>query len=68
MDLQLKGRLALVTGSTAGIGLAIAQTLAHEGARVIVNGRQQAAVDAVVSDAPQNKSQEPVAQPEGTPQ
>ncbi|MBW8815014.1 MAG: SDR family oxidoreductase [Caulobacterales bacterium] len=48
MDLQLKGRLALVTGSTAGIGLAIAQALAHEGARVIVNGRRQDAVDAVV--------------------
>jgi len=48
MDLRLKGRLALVTGSTAGIGLAIAQTLANEGAWVIVNGRQQAAVDAVV--------------------
>ena len=47
MDLQLKGRLALVTGSTAGIGLAIAEALAREGARVIVNGRKQDAVDAV---------------------
>lgn len=46
MDLQLKGKLALVSGSTAGIGFAIAQTLAAEGARVIVNGRQQASVDA----------------------
>src|SRR5688500_5887966 len=45
MDLQLKGRRALVTGSTAGIGFAIARTLAHEGAAVIVNGRTQAAVD-----------------------
>lgn len=41
MDLQLKGKLALVTGSTAGIGFAIAQTLAAEGARVIVNGRTE---------------------------
>jgi NAD(P)-dependent dehydrogenase (short-subunit alcohol dehydrogenase family) len=49
MDLQLKGKLALVTGSTAGIGLAIAKTLAREGARVIVNGRQQAAVDSAVA-------------------
>jgi NAD(P)-dependent dehydrogenase (short-subunit alcohol dehydrogenase family) len=49
MDLQLKGRLALVTGSTAGIGLAIATTLALEGARVIVNGRSQVSVDDVVT-------------------
>ena len=45
MDLQLKNRLALVSGSTAGIGYAIARTLAQEGAEVIVNGRTQAAVD-----------------------
>ncbi|MFG6456506.1 SDR family NAD(P)-dependent oxidoreductase [Roseateles sp. BYS96W] len=49
MDLQLKNRLALVSGSTAGIGFAIAQSLAAEGARVIVNGRQQPAVDAAVA-------------------
>jgi len=49
MDLQLRGRLALVSGSTAGIGFAIAQALAAEGARVIVNGRTQAAVDAAVA-------------------
>ncbi len=48
MDLKLKGKLALVTGSTAGIGLAIATTLAHEGARVIINGRSRASVDEVV--------------------
>jgi NAD(P)-dependent dehydrogenase (short-subunit alcohol dehydrogenase family) len=48
MDLKLKDKLALVSGSTAGIGLAIAQALAAEGARVIVNGRAQASVDAVV--------------------
>lgn len=46
MDLQLNGKLALVSGSTAGIGYAIAMALAREGARVIVNGRSQAAVDA----------------------
>jgi NAD(P)-dependent dehydrogenase (short-subunit alcohol dehydrogenase family) len=39
MDLQLSGKTALVTGSTAGIGLAIATALAHEGASVFVNGR-----------------------------
>ncbi|MET0519731.1 MAG: SDR family oxidoreductase [Burkholderiaceae bacterium] len=49
MDLQLKGKLALVSGSTAGIGHAIAAALAAEGARVIVNGRTQAAVDAAIA-------------------
>ena len=48
MDLQLEGKLALVSGSTAGIGYAIAEALAKEGARVIVNGRTQARVDAAV--------------------
>jgi NAD(P)-dependent dehydrogenase (short-subunit alcohol dehydrogenase family) len=41
MELQLQGKRALVTGSTAGIGLAIAQGLAKEGAAVIVNGRTE---------------------------
>jgi len=48
MDLQLRGKRALVTGSTAGIGLAIAQALAREGVSVIVNGRTQARVDEAV--------------------
>jgi len=48
MDLDLKGKTALVTGSTAGIGLAIATSLAHEGADVIVNGRTQERVDQAV--------------------
>jgi NAD(P)-dependent dehydrogenase (short-subunit alcohol dehydrogenase family) len=48
MDLQLDGKLALVSGSTAGIGYAIARTLAQEGARVIVNGRTRAAVTEAV--------------------
>jgi NAD(P)-dependent dehydrogenase (short-subunit alcohol dehydrogenase family) len=39
MDLQLQGKRALVTGSTAGIGFAMAEALAKEGARVVVNGR-----------------------------
>jgi NAD(P)-dependent dehydrogenase (short-subunit alcohol dehydrogenase family) len=39
MDLKLAGRSALVTGSTAGIGLAIAEALAREGTSVVVNGR-----------------------------
>ncbi len=45
MDLKLSGKLALISGSTAGIGYAIAELLAAEGARVIVNGRAQAGVD-----------------------
>src|SRR5438876_3244947 len=44
MDLQLTGKLALVTGSTAGIGLAIGATLAAEGATVIINGRLESRV------------------------
>jgi NAD(P)-dependent dehydrogenase (short-subunit alcohol dehydrogenase family) len=49
MDLNLKGKLAMVSGSTAGIGFAIASTLTQEGARVIVNGRGQSSVDEVVA-------------------
>jgi NAD(P)-dependent dehydrogenase (short-subunit alcohol dehydrogenase family) len=48
MDLQLKGKKALITGSTAGIGFAAARALAAEGASVIVNGRGQGRVDAAV--------------------
>jgi NAD(P)-dependent dehydrogenase (short-subunit alcohol dehydrogenase family) len=49
MDLKLAGKRALVSGSTAGIGFAIADALAREGARVIVNGRTQKAVDAAMA-------------------
>jgi NAD(P)-dependent dehydrogenase (short-subunit alcohol dehydrogenase family) len=52
MDLQLKGKRALVTGSTAGIGLAIAQELAREGASVVVNGRTRERVDEAVQKVP----------------
>ena len=50
MNLQLTNKLALVTGSTAGIGRAIATSLAAEGARVIVNGRSRESVDAAVAE------------------
>jgi len=46
MDLGLKGKFAVVSGSTAGIGLAIATTLAREGARIVINGRTQKRVSA----------------------
>lgn len=49
MNIDLSGKTALVTGSTQGIGLAIAQGLASAGARVIVNGRTQARVDEAVA-------------------
>jgi NAD(P)-dependent dehydrogenase (short-subunit alcohol dehydrogenase family) len=49
LDLQLKEKIALVSGSTAGIGNAIATSLAREGARVIVSGRTPAAVDGAVT-------------------
>lgn len=45
MNLNLHGRVALVTGSTAGIGYAIAETLAQEGAEVVVNGRSPERVE-----------------------
>ncbi len=48
MDLGLKGKRALVTGSTAGIGLATARALATEGAHVTVNGRTEPRVAAAV--------------------
>jgi NAD(P)-dependent dehydrogenase (short-subunit alcohol dehydrogenase family) len=50
MNLELDGKLALVTGSTAGIGHAIAAALVREGSRVIVNGRSQDAVDRAVGE------------------
>lgn len=49
MDLKLTGKTALVTGSTAGIGFAIAKSLASEGAHVYVNGRMQERVDAAMA-------------------
>ena len=48
MNLQLEGKKALVTGSTAGIGFAIARVLAGEGASVVVTGRTQNRVDAAL--------------------
>ncbi|MEZ5288408.1 MAG: SDR family oxidoreductase [Vicinamibacterales bacterium] len=56
MDLQLRDKLAIVTGSSKGIGRAIAAGLAREGAHVVVNGRSEAsvgeAIDAIRADIP----------------
>jgi len=49
MDLGLKDKKAFVSGSTAGIGLAIAQALHAEGADVFINGRTQQRVDQALS-------------------
>jgi NAD(P)-dependent dehydrogenase (short-subunit alcohol dehydrogenase family) len=50
MDLQLGGKTALVTGSTAGIGLAIAKQLAREGVVVTITGRNQEKLDAAAAE------------------
>ena len=50
MDLKLTNKLALVSGSTKGIGLAIATGLAREGARVVINGRAEKSVSKAVEE------------------
>lgn len=61
MNLELIDKTALVSGSTKGIGFAIASQLAAEGARVIVNGRSEKAVEAALKqirqDVPENKAE-----------
>lgn len=56
MDLQLTGRRAFVSGSTQGIGYAVARTLAEEGAAVVLNGREEervhGAVERLVAEIP----------------
>ncbi|WP_136636441.1 SDR family oxidoreductase [Pseudooceanicola onchidii] len=49
MDLALKGKTALVTGGTKGIGLACARALIAEGVRVVIAGRSQDSVDAALA-------------------
>jgi NAD(P)-dependent dehydrogenase (short-subunit alcohol dehydrogenase family) len=54
MDLKLSDKVALVSGSTGGIGLAIATTLAQEGTTVVVNGRTQERVNAAIDQIKQS--------------
>jgi NAD(P)-dependent dehydrogenase (short-subunit alcohol dehydrogenase family) len=54
MNLNLENKTALVTGSTAGIGFAIARSLAGEGARVIVNGRTDERVSEAIASIRQS--------------
>jgi 3-oxoacyl-[acyl-carrier protein] reductase len=54
MDLQLDKRVALVCGSSSGLGLAVAATLAEEGCRVALNGRDEARLDAAVEQVRQH--------------
>jgi NAD(P)-dependent dehydrogenase (short-subunit alcohol dehydrogenase family) len=49
MDLQLQDKTAFISGSTAGIGLAIAEGLLREKATVIINGRTKAAIDKTIA-------------------
>ncbi len=49
MDLKLRGKRAVISGSTAGFGLAIAKALAREGAAVVINGRESARVELAVA-------------------
>ena len=51
MDLQLKGRTAIVTGASAGIGSGIAECLAREGTTLALAGRNRAALEQVAAQA-----------------
>ncbi|MCC6534619.1 MAG: SDR family oxidoreductase [Burkholderiales bacterium] len=73
MDLQLKGRTALVTGASMGIGRAIAKLLAAEGVRCAIVARRRSLLDALASEIVASGHPQPLAieadvMPEGAPQ
>jgi NAD(P)-dependent dehydrogenase (short-subunit alcohol dehydrogenase family) len=68
MDLQLKGKTAVVTGSTAGIGLSIAEELAREGVKVFVTGRSQPKIDEALKAVRKAGDAEGVVADAGTPE
>jgi len=66
MDLKLAGKTAIVTGSTAGIGLAIAERLAAEGVEVTIAGRSQGKLDAAAAQIGKSGKVNPVLADPGT--
>ncbi len=60
MDLQLKGRAALVTGASSGIGRAIAKSLAAEGARIAVTGRRGDSLSSLAAEIEAEGGERPV--------
>lgn len=60
MDLQLDGKIALVSGASAGIGRVTAQTLGREGVRVVVVARREAELRALAKEMVSDGSPEPL--------
>ena len=63
LDLGLDGKRALVSGSTSGIGYAIAKTLLEEGAEVIINGRSKESVDRAIASLTEETGRTPLGFP-----